>query len=46
MKTPITGVVPQPGETLPYSEFKGRNRLPNFVRCAMGRTEVNLLYIL
>ena len=26
--TPISGVVPQPGATLPYSEFKGFNKFP------------------
>ena len=27
----INGVVPQPGATLPYSEFNGRKMLPNLV---------------
>lgn len=31
MKTPIRAVVPQPGNTLPASEFKGRNKVPNGV---------------
>ena len=35
MKIPITGVVPQPGTTLPYSEFRGRSRSPRRVRWAM-----------
>ena len=30
--TPIKGVVPQPGATLPYSEFNGFNKLPAVVR--------------
>ncbi|KPQ37328.1 MAG: hypothetical protein HLUCCA11_02510 [Phormidesmis priestleyi Ana] len=46
MNTPITGVVPHPGVTFPYSEFKGLRRLPNFVRCAMNQSVINLLYIL
>eukprot|EP00871_Galdieria_phlegrea_P004022 jgi/Galph1/4620/GphlegSOOS_G3316.1 len=29
MKIPINNVVPQPGATLPYSEFKGRKISPN-----------------
>jgi len=29
--TPINTVVPQPGATFPYSEFKGRNRVPTTV---------------
>ncbi|CAC5340398.1 hypothetical protein PLAN_100448 [Planktothrix rubescens CCAP 1459/22] len=28
-------MVPQPAETLPYSEFKGLNKSPNQVRCAI-----------
>ena len=28
---PIIGVVPQPGATLPYSEFNGRKISPNLV---------------
>ena len=31
MKTPITGVVPQPGDTLPYSELSGLRISPNLV---------------
>ena len=31
MKTAIKTVVPQPGKTLPASEFNGRNRVPNGV---------------
>ena len=27
--TPIKGVVPQPGATFPYSEFKGFSKLPD-----------------
>ncbi len=30
--TPIKGVVPHPGATLPYSEFKGFNKSPITVR--------------
>ena len=30
--TPIKGVVPHPGATLPYSEFKGFNKSPTTVR--------------
>ncbi|CAN4128508.1 unnamed protein product [Withania somnifera] len=30
--TPIKGVVPHPGATLPYSEFNGFNKLPTVVR--------------
>ena len=29
--TPIIGVVPQPGATLPYSAFNGRKISPNLV---------------
>jgi hypothetical protein len=31
IKTPITGVVPHPGDTLPYSEFSGLKISPNRV---------------
>ena len=31
IKTPITGVVPQPGATFPYSEFRGFKAVPNAV---------------
>lgn len=34
---PINGVVPQPGETLPYSEFKGRKNSPNLVLKAINQ---------
>ena len=34
--TPIKGVVPQPGATFPYSEFKGFNKLPAPVRFGLG----------
>lgn len=30
--TPIKGVVPHPGATLPYSEFNGFNKSPTAVR--------------
>lgn len=35
--TPIKGVVPHPGATLPYSEFKGFNKLPTLVRLGPDR---------
>ena len=35
LKVPITGVVPHPGATLPYSEFKGLKISPNLVLNAM-----------
>jgi hypothetical protein len=31
IKTPITGVVPHPGDTLPYSELSGLKISPNLV---------------
>ena len=31
IKTPITGVVPQPGATFPYSELSGLKISPNLV---------------
>ena len=31
IKTPITGVVPHPGATLPYSELRGLRISPNLV---------------
>ena len=31
IKTPIRTVVPQPGATLPYSEFNGFKAVPNAV---------------
>ena len=31
IKMPIIGVVPHPGATLPYSEFKGLNSSPSLV---------------
>ena len=34
--TPIKGVVPQPGATFPYSEFKGFSKLPAPVRFGLG----------
>lgn len=34
--TPIKGVVPHPGATLPYSEFNGFNKLPAPVRLGLG----------
>lgn len=36
MKTPITTVVPQPGATLPYSEFSGFNNVPKAVTFAVS----------
>jgi hypothetical protein len=35
--TPIKGVVPHPGATLPYSEFNGFNKLPTLVRLGPDR---------
>jgi hypothetical protein len=31
MKNAMSGVVPQPGATFPYSEFSGFSRVPRFV---------------
>ena len=31
MTKPMIGVVPQPGETLPYSELRGLRSSPNLV---------------
>ena len=31
INTPIITVVPQPGATLPYSELRGFNKVPNVV---------------
>jgi hypothetical protein len=31
MKTAINGVVPHPGATFPYSEFRGFNKVPRLV---------------
>ena len=38
IKTPITGVVPQPGATLPYSELSGLRISPNLVLNAIVLT--------
>ena len=46
MNTPITGVVPQPGETFPYSEFRGLRRFPSFVRCAIGEDQKDERYFI
>jgi hypothetical protein len=35
MNIAIIGVVPHPGATFPYSEFKGRNNSPSLVRNAI-----------
>ena len=42
MKTPINTVVPQPGATLPYSEFSGLRMFPNRVWIAMGHLMINV----
>ena len=44
--TPIIGVVPQPGATLPYSAFKGRKSSPNLVRNAIKIFTFNKLIFL
>lgn len=36
MNTAIIGVVPQPGATFPYSEFKGLNISPSLVLSAIS----------
>jgi hypothetical protein len=38
MKIAIKTVVPQPGATLPYSEFKGFKRVPNEVTIPVSIT--------
>jgi hypothetical protein len=38
IKKPITGVVPQPGATLPYSELSGLKISPNLVLNAIVLT--------
>ncbi len=42
MKTPMSTVVPQPGATLPYSEFSGFRTFPNRVWIAMGHLMINV----
>jgi hypothetical protein len=44
MKRPITGVVPQPGATLPYSAFSGLKISPNLVRKAIFLKQIELHY--
>ena len=46
MKTPITGVVPQPGATLPYSALSGRRISPNRVLSAIILSSRELDYII
>ena len=46
IKTPITGVVPQPGATLPYSELSGRKISPNRVLNAIILSSRELDYII
>ena len=46
MNTPITGVVPQPGATLPYSALSGRKISPNRVRSAIILSLRELDYII
>ncbi len=41
MKTPINTVVPQPGKTLPASEFNGRNRVPSGVEIPGSAIELS-----
>jgi hypothetical protein len=43
MKMPITGVVPHPGATFPYSEFKGFNAVPKAVTLPVSATAVPTL---
>ena len=43
MKTPITGVVPQPGATLPYSAFNGLKISPNLVLRAIIKSNYNYI---
>ena len=46
IKTAITGVVPQPGATLPYSALSGRKISPNRVRSAIILSLRELDYII
>ena len=46
IKTPITGVVPQPGATLPYSALSGRKISPNRVLSAIILSSRELDYII
>ena len=46
IKTPITGVVPQPGATLPYSALSGRKISPNRVLNAIILNSKELDYII
>lgn len=46
IKTPITGVVPQPGATLPYSALSGRKISPNRVLNAIILNPRELDYII
>ena len=41
MKMPITGVVPQPGTTLPYSEFRGAEQIAQTGALSHGSAEVS-----
>ena len=46
IKKPITGVVPQPGATLPYSALSGRKISPNRVLSAIILSSRELDYII
>ena len=46
IKIPITGVVPQPGATLPYSALSGRKISPNRVLNAISLNLRKLNYII
>ena len=46
IKKPITGVVPQPGATLPYSALSGRKISPNRVLSAIILSSRELNYII
>ena len=46
IKIPITGVVPQPGATLPYSALSGRKISPNRVLSAIILSSKELDYII
>ena len=46
IKIPITGVVPQPGATLPYSALSGRKISPNRVLSAIILSSRELDYII
>ncbi|CAN4128348.1 unnamed protein product [Withania somnifera] len=43
--TPIKGVVPHPGATLPYSKFNGFNKLPTVVRLGLDLELFSTVYV-